>query len=103
MQGAQHGAGAVPFDDEMIARKLAAIFHQFVDTGIVERADHDVHRLRHQGMGEWAELPVAEMGGSEKDAPASLFRFQIMLRAVVTYPLLNVLAINLRETREDPD
>ena len=38
MQGAQDGSSAIPFDDQVIAGKLAAILHQAVDAGIVERA-----------------------------------------------------------------
>ena len=33
MQSAQDGSRAVPFDDQVIAGKPAAIFHQAVDAG----------------------------------------------------------------------
>ncbi len=62
-----------------------------------------MHRLRHERVGESAELPVAEMRGGEKDASAGLFGFEIMLKSFVTYPLGNVLAIEFRKAGEDPD
>src|SRR5580704_8125542 len=101
MQGAQDGSRTVPFDDQVIAGKLAAILDQAIDTGIIERTNHDVHRLRHERVSESAELPVAEMGGGEEDATARLFGFRIVLQAVVTYQVMNVLSVKLRETRED--
>ncbi len=103
MQSSQDGSRAVPFDDQAIAGKLAAIFDQPIDAGIVERADHDVHRLGHQRVGEGAELPIAEMRGGEEDAASGFFGFQIMFEAFVTDPLMNVLAIDLGKAREDPD
>ena len=60
--------------------------------GIIERADHDVHRLRHERVGEGAEFPVAEVGGGEEDASAGLLGFEIMFQSFVTYPLVNVLS-----------
>ena len=71
--------------------------------GLSSGPDHDVHRLRHERVGEGAEFPVAEMGGGEEDAAAGLLGFEIVLQAFVTYPVMNVLAIDLREAREDPD
>lgn len=102
MERAQNGSGGVPFGDQVVARKLTALFDHSIDGGIIERADHDVHRLGHQGVGEGAEFPVAEVGGGEEDASASLLGVQKMFQSFVTYPLGNVLAINVRETREDP-
>ncbi len=103
MQSAQDRSRTVPFDDQVVAGELAPIFHQAVHAGIVQRADHDVHRLRHQRVSESAELPVAEMRGGKKHAPAGLLRFQIMFKPFVTYPLTNVLAIQFRKTRENPN
>jgi len=103
MERAEDGSRGVPFDDQVIARKLTALFDQTVDGGIVERPDHDVHRLGHEGVREGAEFPVAEVGGGEEDAAVGLFGFQIIFESFVTYPLGNVLAIDVREAREDPD
>ena len=71
--------------------------------GVIERPDHDVHRLGHEGVRESAKLPIAEMGGREKDPAAGLLGLEIVLQAFVTNPLRNVLAIELGKTREDPD
>src|SRR5579862_3039477 len=103
MQSAQHRPRAVPFDDELIAGEPASIFNKSIDTGIIERADHDVHWLGHQGVSEGAQLPIAEVGGCEEDASARLLRFDKMLQAVVANELIYVLAIDLGEARKDPD
>ena len=76
LQGAQNGSGAVPFLDQVIAGKLAALFDQAIDARIVERPDHDVHRLGHQAVGEGAELPIAQVRGGEQDAVAGLLGVQ---------------------------
>ena len=91
MQSAQDGPSAVPFHDEAIAGELAAVLDQTVDTGIVERADHDVHRLGHERLREGAQFPVAEMRGGEEDAAPGLFGFEIVLEAFVTDQIMNVL------------
>src|SRR5580698_6651521 len=103
MQGAQDGSCTVPFNDLVVAGELSAILDQAVDAGVVEGTDHDVHWLRHQCVCEGAEFPVAEVGGGEEDASAGLFGLEKMFKSFVTYPLVNVLAIEARESREDPD
>ena len=103
MQGAEDGAGTVPFDDQVVAGKPAAIFDQAVDAGIVERTDHDVHRLGHERVGEGAKFPVAEVGGGEEDASAGLFGFEIVFQAFVTDPLVYVFAVDLGKACEHPD
>ena len=62
-----------------------------------------MHRLGHQRVGEGAEFPVSEVGGGEEDAASGLLGVEIVLQTFVTDPLVNVLAVDLRETGEDPD
>src|SRR5580692_1187881 len=103
MQRSKDRSCTVPFYNQMITRKPAAIFYQPVDAGIIQWPDHDVHRLGHQSVGEGAEFPIAEMRGGEQNAASGLFRFEIVLQAFVADPLMYVLAIELGKAREHPD
>src|SRR5581483_10222232 len=103
MQGAQHRARGIPLDDQPVARKPAPGFYDPVHARVVERPDHDVHRLGHQRMSEGAKLPIAEVSGGKQNSPAAFFGVQEIVQAFVTYELVYVFAAKLWKTREDPD
>src|SRR5271165_6972698 len=70
---------------------------------MVERPDHDVHRLSHQCVRERAQFPIAEVRGGNQNATAAFLRLEIVLKSLVTDPFGNVFPIDSREPREGID
>ena len=100
LQRLQDGAGEIAFRKQGIAGQGAALLHQLVDHRIVERADHYVHGLGEERVGEGAELPVAEMRGGEQNAFAPRFGPFVMFEAFVAIHSLHVGGVDVGKTRE---
>ncbi len=100
LEGAEDGAGGFLFLDEEVAGEAAAALDERIDAGVVERANDDVHGFGHEGVGEGAEFPIAEMGGGEEDAKAGGFGALEVFEALVANPLGDVGAVDLREAGE---
>ncbi len=96
----EDGARVVLFKKGPIARESAAALDQFVDQRVVEGPNHDIHRGGEEGMGEGAQLPVAEMGGCEEDAPTFPFRLLVVLHALAPDPIGDRLPPDRREAGE---
>ena len=67
---------------------------------VIERANHDAHWLGHEGVGEGAEFPIAEVSGGDEDASALLFGGLVMFETLIGNPIANVLFIDGRKAGE---
>jgi len=99
-EGFQDAAGGFAFGDEMVAGEGAAALDQGVDLGVVEWAEDHVHGGGEQGVGEGAELPIAEVRGGEEDAAALVEGGFEVLETFVADPVGDVGGADLREARE---
>lgn len=98
LQRLDYGTRRVLFVNQPVSGESAAILYQGVDTRVIQRPNHNVQWLRHDGMRESAEFPVAEMRRCDQDAAAGAFRGQIIVKPFVGDPIADIRRIQARET-----
>ena len=96
----QNAAGGVFFLDDVVAAEGSVALDERVNARIVERADDDVHRRGHPGVGERAEFPVAQVGGGNEDSSALGESGLEVFQAVITNQRGNVLGRKARQAGE---
>ena len=99
-QRLQNAARRVLLRDQVVTRQRAIALDQGVDARIIERPHHDVHGRDQIGVGEGAQLPIAQVRGGDQDALAALVRSGEIFQALITDPLRDGLARNFWKARE---